>query len=58
MNQSGENDKEPSFGPDFGPFGRNSRCQNLFSKIWLRQSLDVMISYHHVQHQKNLMIQS
>ena len=29
------------------------------SKIWLRQSLDIMISYHHhVQYQKKLMIQS
>ena len=22
------------------------------SKIWLRQSLDIMVSYHHVQYQK------
>ena len=29
-----------------------------FSKIWLRQSLDIMASYHHVQYQKKLMIQS
>ena len=29
-----------------------------FSKIWLRQSLDIMVSYHHVQYQKKLMIQS
>ena len=28
------------------------------SKIWLRQSLDVMVSYQHVQYQKKLMIQS
>ena len=27
-----------------------------FSKIWPRQSLDVMHSYHHVQYQKELMI--
>ena len=27
-------------------------------KIWLRQSLDVMVSYHHVPYQKKLMIQS
>ena len=28
------------------------------SKIWLRQSLDIMVSYHHVQYQGKLMIQS
>ena len=27
-------------------------------KIWLRQSLDIMVSYHHVKYQKKLMIQS
>ena len=27
-------------------------------KIWLRQSLEIMGSYHHVQYQKKLMIQS
>ena len=39
-------------------FGPNSGCQNFFSKIWLCHSLDVMFSYHHVQYQKKLMIQS
>ena len=29
-----------------------------FSKIWYRQSLDIMVSYHHVQYQKKLTIQS
>ena len=28
------------------------------SKIWLRQSLDIMVSYHYIQYQKTLMIQS
>ena len=37
--------RKSSFGPDF------------FSKIWLRQSLDIMVSYH-VQYQEKLMIQS
>ena len=50
--------KKPSFGPDFGPVGPNSGCQNLFSIIWLHQSLDIMASYHHVQYQKKLIIQS
>ena len=27
-------------------------------KIWLRQSLDIMVSYHHVQYQIKLIIQS
>ena len=30
---------------------------NFFSKIWFRQSLDIMVNYHHVQYQKKLMIQ-
>ena len=29
-----------------------------FSKIWLRQSLNIMVTYYHVQYQKKLMIQS
>ena len=32
--------------------------QNISSKIWLGQSLDIMVSYHHVQYQKKLMIKS
>ena len=37
--------------PKFGP-------SIFFSKIWVRQSLDIMVSYHHVQYQKKLKIQS
>ena len=29
-----------------------------FPKIWLRQSLDIIVSYHYVQNQKKLMVQS
>ena len=29
-----------------------------FSKIWLHQSLHIMVSYHHLQYQKKLMTQS
>ena len=29
-----------------------------FSKIWFCQSLDIMVSFHYVQYQKKLMIQS
>ena len=32
MNQTWENGKKPSFGPDFGPFGPNPCCQNFFFK--------------------------
>ena len=40
-------------------FGPNAGCYIFFSsKIWLRQSLDVMVSYQHVQYQKKITIQS
>ena len=59
MKQTWENGKKPSFGTSWGPFDPNSGSQiYIFWKIWLRQPLDVMVSYHHVQYQKNLMIQS
>ena len=43
--------KKPSFGPDFGP---NLGHQFFFfpKKIWPRQLLDIMVSYHHVQYKK------
>ena len=36
------------------------RATNFFSssKIWFRQSLDIIVSYHHVQYQKKPVIQS
>ena len=60
MNQTDENGKKTlSFGSDFGTFGPNSGRQKnfffFFSKIWLRQSLDIMACYHPVQFQKKLM---
>ena len=58
MNQTWENGKKPSFGPDFDTFGPNLGHQFFFSKIELPQSIDTMISYHHVQNQKKLIIQS
>ena len=58
MNQTCENRKKPGFWSNFGPFGPNSGRQNIFLRIWLHQSLAIMFSYHHVQYQKNLMIQS
>ena len=57
--QTQENGKKPYFGSDLGLLGPNSgrRCF-FFSKIWLRQSIDIMVNNHHVQYQKKLMIQS
>ena len=59
INKTWKNDKKPSFRTNFGPFDTNSgRQKTFFSKIWLFQSLYIMVSYHHVQYQKKLMIQS
>ena len=53
MIQTQGNDEKPHFGPDLGSLGLNSgRDYFFFTKIWLRWSLDIMISYHHVQYQK------
>ena len=52
MNQTWENGKKTSFGPDFGP---NLGHQIFFffpKKIWPCQLLDIMVSYHHVQYKK------
>ena len=50
MIQTQENGEKPRFGPDLGMFGPNSGRQFFFLKIWLRQSLDIMVSYHHVKY--------
>ena len=39
------------------PLGSKFGPQNFFKKLWLRQSLDIMVSYH-VQYDKKIMIQS
>ena len=64
MNKTGENGKKPSFWPDFDPFGPNSGCNFFYffyffflPKICLRQSLYLMVSYRHVEYQKQLLIQ-
>ena len=54
MNQTSENRKKPSLGPILAQI----RATKIFFKIWLCQSLDVMVSYHHVQYQKKVIIQS
>ena len=48
--QTQENDEKSHFGPE-PKFGSQK-------KIWLRQSLDTMVRYHHAQYQIKLMIQS
>ena len=58
MIQIQENGEKSHFGSDLGPLGPNSVRQDFFSKIWLRQLLDIMVSYYHVQCQKKLVIQS
>ena len=44
-----------SFDTDLDPLGPNLSRQ--FSRIWLSQSLDIMVSYHYVKYQKKLVIQ-
>ena len=58
VNQIWNNGKKPSFRSDSGPFDPNLAQQIFFFKKWLYQSLYTMVNYHHVQYQKNLMIQS
>ena len=53
MNQLKKMAKDLVLGPIFAQI----RATNFFfPKIWLRQSLDVMVSYHHVRYQKKLMM--
>ena len=42
MIKTQENGGKLPFGPNLGPLIPNSDRQTLFSKIWLRQSLDIM----------------
>ena len=61
MIQTEENDENLIFGLDLGLLGLNLGhifFFFFFSKNWLRQSLDVMVSYHHVQYQEHMIIQS
>ena len=58
MIKNQENGKKLCFRSDLGSLRPNLGRQVYFSKIWLRQTLDIMVSYHHLQYQKKLMIQS
>ena len=51
MTQTQEKGKN-SLWPDLSRLGSNSGSQFCFSKIWLRQSLDIMVSYHNVKYRK------
>ena len=50
--------KKHHFWHDLDTLSPNSGNQTFISKIWLRQSLDIMVSYDDVKYQKKLMIQS
>ena len=51
--------QKTSFRAWFRPVGPKLEPSGFFSqKIWLCQSLDIMVTYHNVQYQKKLMIQS
>ena len=49
-----ENGKKPHFGLDLGLLGSKLGHRIFFPKIWFSQSLDIMVSYHHIQYQKKL----
>ena len=40
--------EKPHFGHNLGPFSPNLGRQTFYLKICLPQSLDIMVSYHHV----------
>ena len=50
MIQTQKNGEKLHFGPDLDPLGSNSGLRFSFSKMWRRQPLDIMVSYHHVQY--------
>ena len=58
MIETQKNGKKPHFGPNLGPLGPNFGHQFFSQKIWLRQSLNIMVRCHHGQYQKKLTIQS
>ena len=37
--------------------GQIQATRYFFKKTWLRQLLDVLVSYHHIQYQEKLIIQ-
>ena len=58
MSQTWKNGKNLVLGPISAHLAQIRTTKfSFFKKIWLRQSLDIMVSYHHVQYQKKLMIE-
>ena len=53
-----ENDKKTNFWSDFGSFDLNVRPKNLFRGFYFHQMLNIVASYHCMQFQKKLMIQT
>ena len=51
MNQTWENGKNLVLGPILTHLAQIRGTKFFFSKTWLRKSLDIMVSYHHVQYQ-------
>ena len=59
INQTWKNGKKNFFWAQFWPIWHKFGPPMFFSsRIWLRQSLEIVVSFHHVQFQKKLMIQS
>ena len=58
--QTQENGKKTNFGPDLDLLGPNSGRHFFFffSKIWIRQLLDIKVNYHRIQYQEKLITQS
>ena len=54
MNQTWENEKNPSFMPDFGHFGLHLGPKNFFCGFFLYCMLDIVASYHCMQYQGKL----
>ena len=49
MIQTQENGERHHCVSDLGPLAQIKATKFFYSKIWLCQSLDIMVSYHHVQ---------
>ena len=49
MAETQKNSEKPNFGPDLGPLDPNSAQDTFFSKIWLRQSLDIMVAMYNIK---------
>ena len=58
MIQTQENDKETHFGLIYARLSQIRSIRHFFSIFWLYKSIYIIISYHFVQYQENLMIQS